>query len=273
MFKNKSVELVDSLNKNLWDKRKKLIKKYNRRITFFMFLIPCLVFCFCKNILISLIVSALWIVLFTIFFDHRDITDPSPIIRVWFGVPGSGKTSVAAWLTRSSCKNNFKVLSNVPLKGSYKLDEEDLGNVDMSFDGAGCHVIYDEATINGLDNRGFKQFSLTNKPKYFSIHRHMDNRVDVFSQSYDVDLKIKDRAGERGLFHLRRFPLKGFVMYRMIKKVLFIRKEDKQFIDGFEYCGLPRICFTRSVWDSFDTKDKSLCPTNQKQWELWEFEN
>lgn len=98
----------------------------------------------------------------------------------------------------------------------------------------------------------------------------MNNRVDVFSQGYDIDLKVKDRAEENGLFHLIRSPIRGFVIYKCISKIMFIKKDDRQFIDGFKYKGLPRICYTRSVWDSFDTLDLSLCPTKQKEWKQWE---
>lgn len=273
MKKEKNVEFVDSIMKHLDDKRKKvykssLIKLYSLKY------IP-LVFMFFLNInfLIKLIIMALYWIIITVFFDHRDISVFKPSIRIWFGVPGSGKTSVGAWLSRNSIKNHYKVLSNVQIKGTYKLDENDLGKYDMSFNGEGCHVIYDEATVNGMDGRQFANFAKTTKPLYFSIHRHMTNRVDVFSQGYDIDKRIRDRACSNGLFYLQRIPLKGFVCYKKIKKVLFIKKDDKQMIDGFEFKGLPRICYTKSVWDSFDTLDMSLCPKEQKQWELWSFDN
>lgn len=265
----KKVELIDSIKYHLDILRNRANRKYTIRVYLIKYIPILILLCLDFNIIIKLLYVVGWWVLSTMLFDHRVIRTFDPVIRIWFGVPGSGKTSVGAWLSRESNKNHYKVLSNVPIKGTYKLEENDLGNYDMSFDGEGCHVIYDEATINGLDNRGFKAFSNSEKPRYFSIHRHMDNMVDVFSQGYDIDLKIKDRAGEKGLFHLSRFAIKGFVLYRRIGKIFFIKKDDKQFIDGFKYAGLPRICYTRSVWDSFDTKDKSLCPTQQKEWVKW----
>lgn len=53
----------------------------------------------------------------------------------------------------------------------------------------------------------------------------MNNMVDIFSQSYDIDLKIKDRAGEHGIFHLSKGPFKGWVKYRAITKIFFIKKK------------------------------------------------
>lgn len=262
-------EFIDSIKYNLKRKRLKSDRRYIFRTRLIKYLPAALIFVLDLNLIIKLILAVLWVVFATVFFDHRDLVLFDPIIRVWFGVPGSGKTSVGAWISKQSIKHHYKVLSNVEIKGTYKLEENDLGNYDMSFDGEGCQVIYDEATANGLDNRNFIQFAKSEKPRYFSLHRHMNNRVDVFSQDYDVDLKIKGRAGDKGLFHLTRSPIKGFVIYRMIKKVFFIKKDDKQFVDGFQYRGLPRICYTRSVWDSFDTLDMSMCPKEQKNWELW----
>lgn len=267
-MKNKSVIFIDSIKDHLRLKRKSVNKSENRKI-FLLKYVPIVILLMLNfNLIIKLISVVFYWVFITMFFDHRRITQFKPQISVWFGVPGSGKTSMAAWLTKESIKHHYKVLSNVSIKGAYRLDEEDLGCYDMSFNGDGCHVIYDEATANGLDNRDYKSFS-KNKKIYFSTHRHQNNRVDVFSQDYDVDLKIKGRAGENGMFHLSKLPFKGFVMYRCIRKIFFITKEDKQYIDGYEYKGLPRIAFTMPVWKSFDTLDMSLCPNLQKNWVEW----
>lgn len=264
-----SVKLIDSINFNLFTKRNKSRKNDNLKVLSIKYVPIFFIFLLIPNIILKFIFIALWWLFATIFFDHRQITVFRPTIRVWFGVPGAGKTSVAAWLTRNSIKNHYKVLSNVNIKGAYILDEEDLGRYDMSFNGDGCHVIYDEASAMGLDNREFKTFS-KDKKLYFSTHRHQENRVDVFSQAYDIDLKIKERAEEYGMYMLKRLPVPGFVMYRCIKKVMLIRKEDKQIIDGFKFSGLPRIVYTRSVWGSFDTKDMSMCPKLQKKWVKWD---
>lgn len=265
----KPIEFIDAIRLHLNNKRKAVNRKDRIKIYLIEFG-PALLLYFLLpwNLIIKLLVCVLWYILAVMFFDHRTITEFRPTVNIWFGVPGSGKTSVGAWLSRNSIKHHYKVLSNVEIKDTYILNEEDLGNYDMSFNGDGCHVIYDEATANGLDNRDFKQFSKAKK-LYFSLHRHMHNRIDVFSQDFDVDLKIKGRAGENGLFHLRRLPIRGFVMYRQISKIMFINKEDKQFIDGFKYYGLPRILYVRSVWNSFDTLDMSLCPKEQKDWKMW----
>ena len=259
---------ADSSVLRLDNKRSKALKVAHIKLYSLKYLPMILFFILGKNIFLKLILCALWWLLITMFFDHRRITDFKPIIRIWFVVPGSGKTSMGAYLSRSSRKLGYLVLSNVDIKGAYKLDSDDLGKYDMSFGGDGCHVIYDEGSID-FDNRNFKNFAKSDKPLYFALHRHMNNMVDVFSQGYDIDKRIRDRAGNAGLFHLRKIGLKGFVCYRRIKKVLFIKKDDKQMIDGFEFAGLPRLVYTRSVWDSFNTLDMSLCPKERKEWVEW----
>lgn len=218
--------------------------------------------------LLGVILAIVYGILYTMFFDHKLIYEFKPTIRIWFGIPGSGKTSMAALLTRMSNKLGYNVLSNVDITGAYKLNASDLGVYDMSFDGDGAHVILDEGSLE-FDNRNFKEFAKSDKTSYFALHRHMNNRVDVFSQGYDIDKRIRDRASSSGLFHLRRTFLPGFVSYRRIDKVLFIRKEDRQMIDGFKFKGLPRFVYSRSVWNSFDTLDMSLCPKAKKKWEKW----
>lgn len=267
------VNFIDSLKYHLEKIRNSKNRKEYIKI-FCIKYIPILILGnFIDNFIIKLLVVALWWVIITIFIDHKELTTFDPVIRIWFGVPGSGKTSIAAWLCRNSLKQQRKVLSNVQIKGAYRLDDDDLGKYDMSFGGDGAHVIIDEALVKGLYNRQFKAFANSGKPLYFSEHRHMNNMVDVFSQGYDIDLNVKQRAGSRGLFHLSKLPISGFIMYRRISKIFYINKEDKQFVDGFTYAGLPRIVYTRSVWNTFDTKDMTDCPKEQKKWELWHFDD
>lgn len=263
-----SVKIVDTVREHLENKRSNALKIAHIKLYALKYAPLILFLCLPLNFFIKLIICSLWWVIITMFFDHRVVTDFSPTIRIWFGVPGSGKTSMAAYLTKQSIKLGYKVLSNVEINGAYKLDPDDLGKYDMSFDGDGCHVVYDEGSLD-FDNRNFKNFAKSDKPMYFALHRHMNNRVDVFSQGYDIDKRIRDRAGSAGLFHLMKIGIPGIVSYRRIKKVLFIKKDDKQMIDGFEFVGLPRFVYTRSVWNSFDTLDMSLCPKEQKVWVKW----
>lgn len=218
-FKKRSaVILEDSIKANTKNKSKSFNKKYVRKIYLIKYL-PIII-CLITG---HFIFPVLWWLGVTIFYDHRKIYGFKPVIRVWFGVPGSGKTSMAALLSKYSQQENVTVLSNFQLKGAYKVEASDLGVVDMSFDGYGCHAILDEASSD-FDSRNFKGFAKSEAKDYFSFHRHQNNMVDVFSQGYDIDKRIRDRASAAGLFHLKKFPVPGFIFYRQISKVLFIKK-------------------------------------------------
>lgn len=262
--KRVEVKFEDSSAVRLDKVRSAYNKKYTLRVLLVKY-IPIVILVLLKKF----IPAVLWWLLVTIFYDHRKIYGFRPEVRVWFGVPGSGKTSMAALLSKFSQSERYRVLSNFDLKGAYKVIASDLGVYDMSFDGDGCHVFLDEASSD-FDNRNFKGFATSSAKDYFSFHRHQNNMVDVFSQGYDIDKRIRDRTAASGLFHLKKFPIPGFVFYRQIKKILFIKKDDKQIVDGFSYLGLPRVIYSRSVWNDFDTLDLSHCPKTKKDWQLWD---
>ncbi len=268
MFKffkqRRDVELVDSAERQLFKVRASWNRKYKLKVLAVKYLPFVFLLLFEQWIY-----AVLWWFCCTMFYDHRKIYGFRPEVRVWFGVPGSGKTSMAALLSRFSQNEHVKVLSNFELKGAYQVQASDLGVYDMSFDGDGCHCILDEASSD-FDNRNFKSFAKSEAKDYFSFHRHQNNMVDVFSQGYDIDKRIRDRTASSGLFHLKKFVIPGFVFYRQIRKILFIKKDDKQIIDGFQYMGLPRFIYSRSVWSDFDTLDLTHCPKKQKDWQLWD---
>ena len=261
--------IVDSALYNYFSRIKDIEKKYTIKQYIIRYAPIFALFLLFRINLVTILVDILWWLISTIFFDHRLLYGFKSVIRIWFGVPGAGKTSIAAWLTSKDQQKGIRVLSNVDIKGAYVLEDHDLGNVDMSFGGQGCHVVYDEASID-FDNRNFSQFARSSKPKYFATHRHQTNMVDVFSQGYDIDKRIRDRTCKSGLFYLDRFPIKGFIFYRRIDKVFVINKEDRQMIDGFKFRGLPRVLYVRPVWDSFDTLDMSVLGNlESKDWKKW----
>ena len=115
---------------------------------------------------------------------------PQQILSVYFGVPGAGKTTFAAYLTKHDLKRGIPVWSNVPITGAYKLEpKDDIGKYMI----AGGRVIIDEAGLE-YNNRDFKAFS-KDSLYFYKYHRHYQLAVDVFSQGYDdMDKKIRTLA-------------------------------------------------------------------------------
>ena len=187
-------------------------------------------------------------------------------ITVYFGVPGSGKTTLAALFTKKALKNNHTVFSNVPIVGSYSyVPFDDLG-VNQIED---CLLLLDEASLE-FNNRNFKTF-----PKscieFFKLHRHYGVAVDVFSQSYeDMDITIRRLATK--FIVVRKSILPYFISTRSAKAVIDINEEDKQFISGYTWQPFSRRWwFMPPAWKLFDSYDAPKL--KNKQWEKWSTKN
>ena len=106
---------------------------------------------------------------------------------VYFGAPGSGKSTMACRLALKSLKKGIKVYSNVEVKGCLNLDpRSDIGKYDI------CNglVIVDEAGIE-YNNRDFRSFS-AEQNKWFKLYRHARCDIVIFSQSFeDMDKKLR----------------------------------------------------------------------------------
>lgn len=215
---------------------------------------------------------------------------PPNVLNVYFGVPGSGKTTFAAylakgclkqsrlitfaenhpcrlssWLLNTSClKRRQPVFSNVPITGTYALDpKEDVGTYMMS-DGK---VIIDEAGIE-YNNRNFKSFPPA-AVYWYKYHRHYQCSVDVFSQSYE-DMDITLRRLAQNYFVVKKSFIPFFVVCKRIKRKVGIDDNTHQIIDKY-YFGLPIISskwvFAPPLWRLFNSFSRKELP--KKEWKVW----
>jgi len=167
---------------------------------------------------------------------------------IYFGVPGSGKTTFAAWLSKKRTKRGGRVYSNVPIKGTYSIDAvRDIGKHEIR-DGT---LIIDEAGIE-YNNRKFKTFS-DEATYFYKFHRHYKMDVFVFSQGFD-DMDKKLRILATSLYVVRK-SLIPFMVYRYrISKKVGINELTKEICD--EYFKVPfsrKYIFTPLLWSSFDS--------------------
>lgn len=210
-------------------------------------------------------------------FNNSDIKKSRDIITVWFGVPGAGKTTMAAYLCKGDIQTFNKAVrskrrrrrkyrdipvANVPIKGARVLDAaKDLGIYNVS----DCRVIIDEASIE-FNNRKFKELP-QHVIKWFKLHRHYCTQIDVFSQSYD-DMDITIRRLAQRYYHLRKSILPFCVSYRRIKRVVGIDKETRQIVDQYDYVPFSRhLVFCPPLWKLFDTLDAPVL--EEKTWEIY----
>lgn len=184
------------------------------------------------------------------------------IVSIYFGVPGSGKTTFAAWLTKKDLKHGGKVWSNVPITGAYKLDPaKDIGK-HMIVNG---RIIIDEAGIeyNNRDHDKFPREALY----FFKYHRHYQTAVDVFSQGWnDADKKIRDLA--QRLYVVRKSLIPYFVYRRRIRKKVGINEFTKDICDEYEFVPFSKkYIFCPPLWHMFNTISRKKLPP--KEWETY----
>lgn len=111
-------------------------------------------------------------------------------VKLFFGLPGSGKTTILAKLAYDGVKSKRYryVYSNVRLSifGVTYISNDCIGKYDLS----DCLLLIDEATLFA-DNRAYKEFT-KDKIEYFLLHRHYNSDIVLFTQQWDgVDRKIR----------------------------------------------------------------------------------
>lgn len=187
-------------------------------------------------------------------------------VDVYFGVPGSGKSTVAACLARKAIKADIPVWSNLYIRGAYALDaRKDLG-VSMISDGL---IIVDEAGID-YNNRNFKSFDDTQN-FFWKYHRHYKTKIAVFSQSFeDFDKKIRLLA--QRYYVVSRSILPFFICCHEYTKKVGVNELTKDFCDEYVpvpwYCGGIKLFFAPPAWKMFDSYSRRELPS--KEWQKWE---
>lgn len=113
------------------------------------------------------------------------------MVSIYFGLPGSGKTTLAVKHIMIARKRGLNVYTNIDVKidGVYKIERNDFGKYNI------CNglVIIDEGSLL-FDNRDFKQFNY-NLKYFFLMHRHYHVDIEIYTQKYDgLDSKIRNIA-------------------------------------------------------------------------------
>lgn len=179
-------------------------------------------------------------------------------LYIYFGVPGSGKTTHAAKIVLDNLKHGIPTFSNVPIKGSFFVQSSDIGSVNIS----GGDLILDEASIE-YNNRKFKSLSQS-VIQWFKLYRHYGVRhIYVYSQSYeDMDITLRRLADRYFLIKRTLFPCLSLV--RPIHVRIGIDEVSKQIIDEYRYDLLPSFLWLPRYWSMFDSWDAPVLP--ERDW-------
>lgn len=216
-----------------------------------------------KIIIIFVILS-----IFDLLFTLVRKPPQSGSVRIFFGLPGSGKTTFASWVCRKDIKKGKNVWSNVPIIGSYQLSVKD----DLSkFDVSSGRLIIDEAGID-YNNRQFsnKKGMTQEQIQWWKLIRHYHVVADIYSQSYnDMDVTLRRLASDLYIVKKSAFPF--CITVRKIKRKIGIDELQHIPIDMY-YMGFPLVdtyrCFAPAVWKMFDSYDAPALPP--KEWTKYE---
>lgn len=196
-------------------------------------------------LILILILFLLWIIIGNIYYA---IKHPKITFDLYFGVPGSGKSTIAAWIVNKCLKKKTKACCNVPIKGAYEVVKDDIGKYLIK----DCDLLIDEAGID-YNNRHFNKFSDL-ETYFYKYHRHYKVNISMFSQDLDMDVKLRKLATR--IFLVKKSILPGFVYRREIEKYIGIDEQTHQIVDMYRFKFLLfgiKYIYCPKLWKMFDS--------------------
>lgn len=180
------------------------------------------------------------------------------------GKKGSGKTTQLTKIALKNIKDGRKVYSTVRIPGTFQIDPQSLDR-GMTID-PGSVLLIDEVGMI-WDNRQFKSFS-TNTRDFFKLQRHAGITCYMFSQTTDVDKKLRDLCDE---IWLCKNIFRVFSLQRLIIKKIGVTKDEEgqgQLVDTYQFAGLiggVRFTFIPRYVDFFDSYELAQKPIIKDQ--------
>lgn len=126
-----------------------------------------------------------------------------------FGKKGSGKSTLLTKLALQYQKKNIPVFSTERIPGCFLITPSDIGYTEFPENSV---ILIDEVGMI-WDNRNFKNFD-TKVRDWFKLQRHRKIRVFLFSQTFDIDKKIRDLTDDMFLVE------KKFRVFSYSKRIL-----------------------------------------------------
>lgn len=209
--------------------------------------------------------AALYITAFYIIYDRltRSYLNNSKLILL-IGKKGSGKTTQLTKIALQNIRKGRKVYSTVRIPGTFQIDPQSLDK-GMTID-PGSVLLIDEVGMI-WDNRQFKSFS-TNTRDFFKLQRHAGITCYMFSQTTDVDKKLRDLCDE---IWLCKNIFRVFSLQRLIIKKIGVTKDEEgqgQLVDTYQFAGLlggVRFTFIPRYVDFFDSYELAAKPIIRDQ--------
>lgn len=176
----------------------------------------------------------LFLVVIALFcFVTRNYVNPYKLIFV-FGKKGSGKSTLLTKLAIKYSRKKWSVWTTENIPGTHNIDDPKL-IYRMDFPERSC-ILIDEVSLI-WDNRDFK--SMDKKVvEWFRYQRHHKCRVYFFSQTFDIDKKLRDLADD--MFLVNKYFRVFVIAKHIIRKPVVVhpgpdspaRIDDDMVVDG-----------------------------------------
>lgn len=189
------------------------------------------------------------------------------MIKGYFGVPGSGKTTI---LTRTAIKELRRIKKrydhiytiNFKCSGCTEIEWEDLAIYKMY----NSLILIDEISTLA-DNREFKTFSKGHRD-FFIMHRHIGNDIIWVTQNYEkVDKTIRMLTQELWYMSKSIIPfLSQFTTSKRIYRTITINEHTSDLVLGYRFCNLLEgflvknfeIVYRKPYYKYFDSFDELM---------------
>lgn len=159
----------------------------------------------------------IFFVLAFLFLFHtltKEYLNPYKLTMV-FGPKGSGKTTTLTYLALKYMKMGWTVYSTEPIPGTFPISGDLVGYVHLKQNSV---LLVDEVGCI-WDNRDFKSFKKEVR-NWFKYQRHYRVRVYLFSQTFDIDKKLRDLTDDMFLMQ-RKFRVFTWAK-RIVKKIVLV---------------------------------------------------
>lgn len=179
-------------------------------------------------------VCCLVLVIIAVFcFVTRNYVNPYKLIFV-FGKKGSGKSTLLTKLAIKYSRKKWSVWTTESIPGTHNIDDPKL-IYRMDFPERSC-ILIDEVSLI-WDNRDFKSMD-KQVVEWFRYQRHHKCRVYFFSQTFDIDKKLRDLADD--MFLVNKYFRVLVVAKHIVRKPVVVhpgpdspaRIDDDMVVDG-----------------------------------------
>lgn len=137
-----------------------------------------------------------------------------------FGKKGSGKSTLLTKLAVQARKAGKTVYTTEYIPDTYQISIDDIGIYDFE---KGSVLLVDEVGMK-WDNRKYKEFKDFHRD-FFKLQRHYNLTVYLFSQTFDVDKKIRDLTDN--MYLCKRF-MRVFSIARKIDRTVVLNNSTAE---------------------------------------------